>query len=156
MTQASSFAFWYRLYMLKTVKHIFSMFYSLIKHGFLTKIFKISIYTCLHSFWNNWWSWNIEELGTGSSTDDFAVVCDAKRSFDFDLVWSFTHLGDGRLELVADNGVRDSSCWKRKINCHWNLWLGHCCHFKILEPLFSLRCLFERNSSLLWIKSIYK
>ena len=33
---ASSFALKYRFYTRKTIKHAFSMFYTLIKHGFLT------------------------------------------------------------------------------------------------------------------------
>ena len=34
--QASSFALRYRFYAHKTIKHAFSMFYTLIKHRFLT------------------------------------------------------------------------------------------------------------------------
>jgi len=49
------------------------------------------------------------ELETGSSTDDFVAVCGAVPVTGFDLVCSFTHLGDGGSGLVADNGGNDSS-----------------------------------------------
>ena len=59
------------------------------------------------------------ELQTGSSTDGFVAGC----LVDFDLVWSFTHLGDGGLGLAADNGGNDASLWMRKKKCHLNLWV---------------------------------
>ena len=34
MAQASSIALWYRFYLHKTIKHAFSMFYTVIKHVF--------------------------------------------------------------------------------------------------------------------------
>ena len=43
--------------------------------------FKISILACIL-----FETTDEVELGTGSSTDDFAVVCDAERSLGFDLV----------------------------------------------------------------------
>lgn len=67
--------------------------------------FKISILACILFA-----TTDEVELGTGSSSDNFAVVCDVEHLLDFDLVWSFTHLADGGFGLVADNGGNDSSC----------------------------------------------
>ena len=69
------------------------------------------------------------ELQTSSSTDGFVAVCDEEPLVDFDLVWSFTHLGDGGLGLAADNGGNDASLWMRKkklepVKKEWFIILG--------------------------------
>lgn len=93
--------------------------------------FKILIFVCIFFV-----TIDEVELGIGLFSDNFVVVCDVEYLFDFDLVWFFIYLVDGGFGLVVDNGGNDFSCWRRKKNCYWNLWLGYYFYFKMFKLLF--------------------